>query len=174
MIDRAIFDHGFHLLHSIDTQFDGSKVGQRTAEPPSIDIVCSATLCFFGDGCLNLLLGTDENDFSTIGYVISHRVIGLSKQIDRLLQVDDVNPFALCEDVARHLGVPLSCSMPEMYSRFEQLFHRKDVHITLPNCPELMMPEYSESPVFPQSRAFWSTGSMIISVALVRHLGDER
>src|SRR6185369_10237788 len=45
------------------------------------------------------------------------------EHFQRLLQVDDVNPVALTEDVFLHLGVPALGLMPEVNTRFEQLFH---------------------------------------------------
>jgi len=39
------------------------------------------------------------------------------------LQVDDVDIVALAVDVLLHLGVPAARLMPEVYSRFEQVFH---------------------------------------------------
>jgi len=39
------------------------------------------------------------------------------------LQVNDVNPVALSEDVFLHLGIPALRLVPEVDARFEQLLH---------------------------------------------------
>ena len=45
------------------------------------------------------------------------------EQLERLLQVDDVNSVALAEDVFLHLRIPALGLMPEVNTRFEQLLH---------------------------------------------------
>ena len=45
------------------------------------------------------------------------------EQLERLLQVDDVDPVALAEDVLLHPRVPALGLMPEVNTRFEQLLH---------------------------------------------------
>ena len=45
------------------------------------------------------------------------------EHLQRLLQIDDVNPVALSEDVFLHLGIPALGLMPEVNARFEQLLH---------------------------------------------------
>src|SRR5690606_22748451 len=45
----------------------------------------------------------------------------LAEQLQRLLQVDNVNAVALREDVLPHLRVPTAGLVPEMDTRFEQV-----------------------------------------------------
>ena len=52
------------------------------------------------------------------------------EHLQRLLQVDDVNPVALAEDVFLHLRIPALGLMPEVNASFEQLFHRDVCHAT--------------------------------------------
>jgi len=46
----------------------------------------------------------------------------LLKHLQRLLQVDDIDPVALSEDVFLHLGIPSARLMPEVNTCFEQFF----------------------------------------------------
>ena len=48
---------------------------------------------------------------------------GVLEHLQGLLQVDDVNPVALAEDVFLHLGIPALGLMPEVNASFEQLLH---------------------------------------------------
>jgi hypothetical protein len=43
---------------------------------------------------------------------------------DRLLEVNDVNLVAMTEDIRGHLGVPETCLVTEMDTRFQHFTHR--------------------------------------------------
>ena len=57
------------------------------------------------------------------GRQILHELRRLFEHLQRLLQIDNVDPVALTEDVFLHLGVPALRLMPEVNTRFEQLLH---------------------------------------------------
>ena len=85
MLDRAVLNYGFHLLHPLDAELDGAKIGERSAEPSTIDVMSAAALGFLHDGCLNLFLGSDKNDLAAVGHGIPHKIVGFPEQVDRLL-----------------------------------------------------------------------------------------
>src|SRR5215469_5903886 len=53
-------------------------------------------------------------------------VVGLVDEVQRLLEVDDVNAVALGEDEPLHLRVPATSLMPEVNAAFQQLAHSDD------------------------------------------------
>ena len=57
---------------------------------------------------------------------VSNKARGLFDQVERLLQVDDVDAAPLGEDVAAHLRVPASRLVAEMDSGLQKLAHRND------------------------------------------------
>jgi hypothetical protein len=54
---------------------------------------------------------------------IAHYDFEVSNHRNGLLQINDVNTVARAEDVGFHLRIPAAGLVPEMDSRFEQLFH---------------------------------------------------
>jgi hypothetical protein len=52
--------------------------------------------------------------------------VRLLEELERLLEVDDVDAAALREDVAAHLGVPAAGLMAEVHAGLQQLPHRDD------------------------------------------------
>ena len=88
-----------------------------------IDVEHAAALCFFGDRILCLALGADEEDDLAFACEILHVLARVFEHLERLLQVNDVNPVAFAKDVFLHLWIPALGLMPEVNARFEQLFH---------------------------------------------------
>ena len=78
----------------------------------------------FGDGILRLALGADKQHQLAFGYLVGDELGRFLEHLQRLLQVDDVNPVALAEDVFLHLRIPAFGLMPEVNASFEQLLHR--------------------------------------------------
>ena len=77
----------------------------------------------FGDRVLRLALGAHEEHDLALGRQVLHKFRRFLEHLQRLLQVDDVDPVALSEDVFLHLGIPALGLMPEVNTRFEQLLH---------------------------------------------------
>jgi hypothetical protein len=53
------------------------------------------------------------------------------KELDRSLEIDNVDAVTGAENVGFHLGIPAACLMAEMDSRFQQLFHCNNCHFLL-------------------------------------------
>ena len=51
--------------------------------------------------------------------------VGVVEQIDRLVEIDDVDAVALGEDVIAHLRVPALLLVPEVNARLEQGLHHR-------------------------------------------------
>ncbi len=131
-LERAVLDHALEFLHPVDAPLDRIEVGQGPAEPAAIHVVGPAPLRLVGDRGLHLLLRPEEQDLLPLGRAVAHEEVGLLEHLHGLLEVDDVNPLALREDVAGHLGVPLPRPVTEMNSGLQEFLHRQDFHILLP------------------------------------------
>src|SRR4249919_1687826 len=80
------------------------------------------------DRVLGLLLRADEEHRAApLGEVPRERGCFLQK-LERLLEIDDVDPAALAEDEAAHLGIPATRLVPEVHSGLQQLSHGDDCH----------------------------------------------
>src|SRR5438034_899435 len=105
---------------------------------------------------LRLTLGAYEEDDPALGRQLLDVLKGLLEQAIGLLQVDDVDPVALAEDVFLHLRVPALGLVPEVDPRLEQLLHGdRGGHVRIharrqkppPDCPSP-----GRRPGFPASR----------------------
>jgi hypothetical protein len=119
---------GLQLSHALDALADGLEVGEHAAEPALVDVGHAHARGLRGDGLLRLLLGADEHDAAAVRDRLLDVVVGDVDELQRLLEVDDVDPVALGEDEALHLGVPPSGLVPEVDAALEELAHRDDGH----------------------------------------------
>ena len=74
-------------------------------------------------GLAGLLLGAHEEHAAPALGEIAHERMRLLDQLQRLLQVDDVDAGALAEDEPAHLRVPATCLVAEVHAGLEQLAH---------------------------------------------------
>src|SRR5207245_5980692 len=81
-----------------------------------------------GDGVGDLLLRADEEHGPALRREVTDEGIAALDALQRLQEVDDVDPAALGEDVPAHLGVPPPGLVPEMDARLQQLLHGNDGH----------------------------------------------
>ena len=87
------------------------------------DVEHPAARGFFLDDVLRLALGADEQHRAAGRHQVAHEVGGFFEELQRLLQVNDVDPVALAEDVRTHLRVPAPGLVTEVDASLEQLFH---------------------------------------------------
>ena len=141
----AIRGHLVQFLEPLHRLLNGHPVGQQTTQPTLVDVEHSAAPCLFGNGFLRLPLGSDEEHEPAVGGEFLHELRRFLEHLQRLLQVDDVNPVALAEDILLHLRIPALRLMPEVNSGFEQLFHGDISQVTsLLDCI-LQLPAASQS-----------------------------
>ena len=115
--------HGLKLLEALDGAADGLVVGEHAPQPPVVDVEHAAALGLFGNGVLGLLLGAHEQDDAAVGHRVHHVVVGDFKELDGLLQVDDVDAVSGPEDVRPHLGVPAAGLVAEVHPGLQQFLH---------------------------------------------------
>src|SRR5262249_52626277 len=102
------------------------------AEPPRVHEEHAAAVGFLVNGVLRLALRADEEKVLPRRREVGHEFRGFLELLERLLQVDDVDPIALPEDEFLHLGVPALGLMTEVDASLEQFLHRNRCQMTPP------------------------------------------
>src|SRR6185295_1624288 len=140
---RAVLvaEPGLGLLEPLDRSAQGDEVGQRAAQPAIGDVELAAAAGLLGDRLLRLALGADEQDALSLGAEPLHELRDLIEHLQGLLQIDDVDPIALAEDVGLHLRIPAPGLVPEVDASFQQFFHRDFYQGSLPSGPGLPLAE---------------------------------
>ena len=80
---------------------------------------------------LRLLLRTDEQHGPPTSTEVANELVGLLEAGERLLEVDDVDPGSLPEQVALHLRIPPSGLVAEVHAGLEELPPGDDRHVSL-------------------------------------------
>ena len=114
------------LLEPLQALVDGGEVGQHAAQPALVDERHPHPAGLLGDGLLRLLFGSDVQDGPAVGNRLLDELVGAIDEIQRLLQVDDVDAIALGEDEALHLRVPPPGLVPEVDAALKELTHGDD------------------------------------------------
>src|SRR5579875_255997 len=122
-IKRSILLHPLQLLQPADALLNGIKVCERSPEPALIHIKHVATLSFFFNSFLRLLLRTHKKNGFTGSRKFTNKVVRFLDFPNRLLQVNDVNPISFRKNVPRHFWIPTTRLVTEMNSGLQQLFH---------------------------------------------------
>ena len=129
---RSFFDSMLSLSLSLPSislsrSTEALMVTKLVSVPPSQRCVTQYWLQRFASSridVLRLALGADEEDAPVVARELPHELGGLIEHLDRLLQIDDVDPASTTEDVPLHLRVPATGLVTEVNAGFEQLLHR--------------------------------------------------
>ena len=127
----AVRFHFAQLLQTTNPLTDGFKVGEHTAQPAGIYIICAGALGFLTDGISGLLFGAYKKNGTAVGGKLADIVISFFQLFYGLLQVDNVDPVTLGKDVLGHLGVPAAGLVTEMHAGFQKLLHRYYCHVVV-------------------------------------------
>src|SRR5665811_2390981 len=127
-IEVAVDLAGLELLEEAEALLDRHEVREHTAEPAARDVRLARALGLLDDRLLRLLLRADEEDLLAAGGGLADRVEGEVEALDRLGQVDDVDPIALREDERAHLGIPAAGLVAEVNAGLEELPHGDGGH----------------------------------------------
>ena len=122
-LEVAVGLTGLQLLQQADPLLDRDEVGEHAAEPALVDVRLVGAGRLLGDRLLGLLLGPDEQDLLAARDGLADELEGDIETLDRLGQVDDVDPVALGEDEWLHLRVPAAGLVAEVDTGLEQLAH---------------------------------------------------
>ena len=118
-IERTIAQHFLDALHLLHALANGVEVGEHTTEPTLGDEGHVHALCALVNDVFGLFLSTDEQDLATTARDLLESGSGFLQTLNGLVQIDDVDPFLLSEDVGQHLGVPLLFQVTEMHAGFQ-------------------------------------------------------
>ena len=110
------------VVHLFDRATDGGKVGHHSSQPAFGDEGHAHAAGRFGDHFARLLLGGHVEDFTTGFGDLLHGIGGAVEALLRAVEVNEVNAFALHEDVRLHLGIPLSLEVAKVYTSIQQFF----------------------------------------------------
>ena len=123
-LEGAVLGHLFDRPQALDRALDRLEVGERAAEPAVGHVVLTGALGLFLNDFLRLLLGADEQHRLARRHRVDDELVGLVEQLDRVLQVDDVDAVARGENEFFHLGVPPLGLVTEVNPGLQQLTHR--------------------------------------------------
>ena len=123
-VDLTCFFHALDVAQSVYSGLDRLEVSEHTAEPSVGYVILTAALSLCLDGLLRLLFRTYKKNRLAFHCYITNKEISLFNLLHCLLQVDDVDAVALCEDELLHLRVPSARLMTKVYASFEKLLHR--------------------------------------------------
>src|SRR5262249_29988089 len=102
----------------------------------------AAAVGLFENGVLRLAFGADKQNPLPARGEIGNECGSFLEELERLLQVNDVDPIALAEDVLLHLRIPALGLMTEVHASFQKLFHRnRDRQVNPPLCVKVRHPE---------------------------------
>src|SRR3569833_872979 len=119
------------LLHAADLLLHRLVVGEQTAQPTLGDEEGAGTLGLSADDARELRLGADEEDVFATQNDFARELLSELDLTQGLLEVDDVDPVALREDEAAHLGIPAAGLVPEVDARGEKRLERRSVGTAL-------------------------------------------
>ena len=138
-----LFRHGFKLtrdlhalvfLHLGDTLGNCFEVGQHATEPAFVDIRHPALFGIATHGVLRLLLRANEQHGATLGREFADEVVCNLSSLQRLLEINDVNPVALTENEALHFRVPTTGLVAKVNSGLQHLARGNNGHNLLLSC----------------------------------------
>ena len=124
---RAVLFHLLETAQALERALHRLEVGERAAQPALRHVVLARTGRLLDDHVLRLLLGADEQDRLATARRVDHGLEGLAEQLDRVLQVDDVDAVTRAEDVLLHLRVPPTRVVSEVHARLEKRAHADGV-----------------------------------------------
>src|SRR5438067_293378 len=114
-----VVQHRLELLEALDRFPNRGEVRQRAAQPAVVHVEHAAAVGLFENRVLGLALGADEQDALPSVRDVRDVCGSFLEELERLLQVDDVDPVALAEDVLLHLRVPALGLMTEVDASFQ-------------------------------------------------------
>ena len=107
-------DHLVDGVHLLDGLADGGEVGEHATGPALGHIRHVDLLCALRNDILGLFLGGNEQDLAACVGKLLHHIGCLVYLDDSLMQVDDVDPVFLHEDVRSHFGIPFPLQVTEV------------------------------------------------------------
>ena len=109
----------FEFFHATQTLGHGLEVGEKTTQPPLVDIGLAHACCLLGNRLLGLFLCADKQNGATVGDRLFNEVVGLIDERERLLQIDDVDSAALGKDKTLDFRIPATGLVAKVHTTIE-------------------------------------------------------
>jgi hypothetical protein len=117
------------IVQALDPLADRMEVREQASEPALVHVRHPSLFCHLLDRVLGLLLRANEQDDAAARREVVGELARTLEQHDRLLQIDDVDPVALAEDVAAHLWMPAPRLVAEVQPGLQQLANTYLCHV---------------------------------------------
>ena len=124
----AVIAHVFEFAQLVNAGTNNLEVGERTAEPATVNKEGSRTACLGFDEFGDLLFGAHKHDFFAPSRSVAHKGTGFIEQFGGLGQIDNIDAVALAPDIFAHFGVPAIGLVTEVNSGFHEFFQRAFGH----------------------------------------------
>ena len=122
VVSVVVGEHPLDVLHLLDRLADGLEVGHHATQPALGHEGHADAFGGFLYDIAGLFFGGDEHDLlAAFGHGF-HGEGGALHAFGRAVEVDDVDPLMLHEDVRRHLRVPFFAQVTEVATGIEQFF----------------------------------------------------
>ena len=118
----------FELLHACEALTNGVEVGEEATEPTLVDVRLTNAGCLLEDCFLSLLLGSNEENGSTVCNGFLDELVCVVDVLQRLLQVDDVDTGTLSKNETLYFRVPTAGLVTKVNAAVEQLADCDDGH----------------------------------------------
>ena len=122
-VEAALGGHRVQLSQPRDALLDGDEISEESTQPALVDIKHFGAGGLFCHDLLSLAFGAYEQDGLAFGAELGGELEGFSKELERLLKIDDIDSVSFPEDELFHLRVPPLGLVAEVDPRLQQLFH---------------------------------------------------
>ena len=112
-----------------NTFANGGKVCQCSTKPSLVDVIHSATGCFFGNQLLRLFFCRHKKDLLACPSQFPDNFFSFLETNQGFLQINNIYPAPRPINIGFHLGVPAIGLMPKMDPGLQQLFHSDFRHV---------------------------------------------
>src|SRR5699024_9497992 len=119
----------FQLFHPLNTFGNSGEVGEHTAQPTMVYVWHANTCSLLNDRALSLPLGAHKGNSSTVRNGFFDELIGTVNERQGLLQVNNINAIAFCQDKTLHLRVPATCLVAEVDTGIQHFPQGYDSHL---------------------------------------------
>ena len=106
-LELRLFLDVFEILQTLHALANGGHVGEHTTEPAVIDVVLVGGFRRLTHGFLSLALATDEENLFVLAGKTGEEIRGFVEALDGFVEVDDVDPALILEEIRLHFGIPL-------------------------------------------------------------------
>ena len=127
-LETVLFLASLQLAEASDLLSHGLEVGQHAAQPTLGHPEGSGARRFGFDDASQLHFGAHEEDLLPLQRDLTYGFLRRLKTIQRLPEVDDMDPVTLRENERAHLGIPTAGLVSEVHTSLEHLIQSDLLH----------------------------------------------